>query len=245
MIGKRNILVVISLITAIIFIGCENKNVNENKGSNVIENKSESTCQDNKNKNEVDKNKGNEIKTENKEKIIAFDGGETPSDIHTREVENTSNETAYGYLIGEDPLNITDISNKVNYNTVSIDGISIDYPSFLEVSVIPGSQKGIAFKSRDKKVEFFTSYMYLTEDSSPEKFANSNIYNDKDILYKNYGEDWYAISYKENDTVYYSCGKLKNDTIYIFDYSYPKEYEDIFGDIINRSYKTFKVSETR
>ncbi|UOW69708.1 hypothetical protein [Paraclostridium bifermentans] len=248
MTGKRNVLIVILLITAIIFIGCENKNVNENEGSNIKEKKLASTSQQNnhkekiEDKKEVDKDKENEIKTENKGKIIAIESGETPWDIKAREVKNTSYENAYGYLIGEDPLNITDISNNIEYNKVSICGVSVDYPSFLEVSTIPDNQKGIGFKSKDGKIEFTTGYMYLLDDSSPKDITN--IYNDKEILYKNNGDDWYAISYKENDNVYYEYGKFKDNTIYTFNYTYPEQYDSSFGDIIDKSYKTFEVYKT-
>ncbi|MEG2787911.1 MAG: hypothetical protein RR942_08830 [Romboutsia sp.] len=173
--------------------------------------------------------------------------------------ENKTYDIDYGSIIGKNLLNANTIDNKLEFNTVSFMGESINYPNFLKPTFIPGNMKSIGFASEDRKIQLYLGYrrnMVLdNEDGSgllrenPETELN-NMKEYSTILSNEVNGDYLyaATKPKEGGDIEFNISYFTDDVIQTatlsVDYNYYEGHKDKINQIYDEMKKTYKPNTT-
>ncbi|MEG2832456.1 MAG: hypothetical protein RR923_06705 [Bacilli bacterium] len=173
--------------------------------------------------------------------------------------ENKTYDIDYGSIIGKNLLNANTIDNKLEFNTVSFMGESINYPNFLKPTFIPGNMKSIGFASEDRKIQLYLGYrrnMVLdNEDGSgllrenPETELN-NMKEYSTILSNEVNGDYLyaATKPKEGGDIEFNISYFTDEVIQTatlsVDYNYYEGHKDKINQIYDEMKKTYKPNTT-
>ena len=122
----------------------------------------------------------------------------------------------------------------------------VDYPTnFLYEKGESENHDGNIFATANQSSEMRASGIKnVLEESIEEAFnsatENGTYYNDEQIItYKKQVNDWFVISGKYYESIFYVRTVLKNDTFYTLYFEYHSSEEEKFKEIIERTTKAF------
>lgn len=123
----------------------------------------------------------------------------------------------------------------VEYNKLNLDNISLQYPKFLINK--ENTKDGVILSNEDKSITLNISQ--FNSDNSLNNIYNKDLKSLKNITYKYLGDTTYSISGNNGDKEYYKATIQNKNKISTILFTYPKENEKDFSNIIDKIYKSF------
>jgi hypothetical protein len=122
-------------------------------------------------------------------------------------------------------------------------GFSISYPQDFKPNKPPANGDGLKCTSQDGQATL-TAYGSNNAKFSLQELYNMDIKNIKGELgYKEMGDSWYVITWKENGIIYYKKTFLGAESNNSFTFSFPEDQRTQYNDIVTSLEKSFKPGE--
>ncbi|WP_298846610.1 protein kinase domain-containing protein [Clostridium sp.] len=119
-------------------------------------------------------------------------------------------------------------------------GFSIDYPSDLLTKVMPLSQNGSIFSSKDDSVKLTVSGKNNVSNQNAKSVYNDVIKEHSDALYKTQQNNWFVVSWIDGDKIYYEWCTVGSGSINTYIAAFPESQKKYFELVLNHLNSSFK-----
>ena len=122
-------------------------------------------------------------------------------------------------------------------------GFSIAYPGDFSAGRPPANGDGLRFSSPDRQAHlsvFGGNNLGMTVDVY---YRNSLQAVNGEIAYTSRGEDWYVITWRERDKIYYVKSFVGRESHNGFVFSYPTDQAADYADVVTLLENTFKPGD--
>jgi serine/threonine-protein kinase len=119
-------------------------------------------------------------------------------------------------------------------------GFSIDYPSDLLTKVMPLSQNGSIFSSKDDSVKLTVSGKNNVSNQDVKSVYNDVIKEHGDAPYKTQQNNWFVVSWIDGDKIYYEWCAVGSGSINTYIAIFPESQKKYFELVLNHLNSSFK-----
>jgi len=119
-------------------------------------------------------------------------------------------------------------------------GFSIDYPSDLLTKVMPLSQNGSIFSSKDDSVKLTVSGKNNVSNQNVKSVYNDVIKEHSDAPYKTQQNNWFVVSWIDGDKIYYEWCTVGRGSINTYIAIFPESQKKYFELVLNHLNSSFK-----
>ena len=119
---------------------------------------------------------------------------------------------------------------------------SIEYPDIFNDKMLPENNDGIIFRNADKGVELTISGINNVLDETVQTVYEEACSRLRNIIYQCQKDDWYVLSWTEDDKMFYKKVVVGTGSMNTFLISYPAKEEAAYDAVIEHLVETFQTT---